>query len=69
MRDIKSFNPGNDVHHFITDRKQAYINIKAKLTKYPEMYDEFMKIANRLLDQGSFQQMVDSQQEISNSSN
>ena len=65
--DIKSFNPGNDVQHFITNLNQAdIINVKPGLTKYPEMEDEFMKIAKRLLDWGIFQKMVDSQQEISN---
>ena len=40
MRDIKCFNPGNDIHHFITDRNQAYIiNIKPDLAKYLEMED------------------------------
>ena len=61
MRDIKNFNPGNDIHHFITDLNQAdIINVKPDIAKYPEMEDEFMKIAERLLDQGIFQQMVDS---------
>ena len=56
MRDIKNFNPGNDIHHFITDLKQAYIiSVKPDLTKYPEMKDEFTKIAKRLLDRGIFQ--------------
>ena len=66
MRDIKSLNPGNDVHRFITDLNQAYtINVKPDLAKYPDMEDEFMKIAKRLLDRGIFQQMEDSQQIIS----
>ena len=66
MRDIKSFNPDNDVYHFITDLTQTYIiNVKPGLAKFPEMEDEFMKIA-KLLDRGIFQQMVDSQQDISN---
>ena len=64
---IKNFNPGNDIHHFFTDLNQAYIiNVKPDLAKYPEMEDEFIKIAKRLLDWGIFQQMVDSHQEISN---
>ena len=36
MRDIKNFNPGNDIHHFITNLKQAYIiNFESDLAKYP----------------------------------
>ena len=55
MRDIKSFNLGNDVHHFVPDLNQAYIiNVKPDLAKYPEMEDEFMKIAKRLLDRAFF---------------
>ena len=66
MKDIKSFNPSNDLHHFITDLNKAYIiNVKPDFAKYHEMEDEFMKIAKRLLDRGIFQQTVDSQQEIS----
>ena len=46
MKDIKSFNPGNDVHRFITDLNQAYtINVKPDVTKYPEMEEKFMKIS------------------------
>ena len=53
MRDIKSFNPDNDVHHFITDLNQAYtINLKPDIARYPEMEEQFMKIAKRLLNQG-----------------
>jgi len=62
MRDIKGFNPGNDIHRFITDLNQAYtINVKPELADYPEMEGEFLKIAKRLLDRGIFQQMLDSQ--------
>ena len=51
MRDIRNFNPGNNVHRFISDLNQAYtINVKPELNNYPEMEVEFLKIAKRLLD-------------------
>ena len=54
MTDIKSFNPGNDVHHFITNLNQAYtINIKPYLAKCAKIKEEII-----------FPQMVDSQQDI-----
>ena len=60
MRDIRTFNPGNNVHRFISDLNQAYtINVK------PEMEEEFLKIAKRLLDRGIFQQMEDTHQDTS----
>ena len=55
MRDIRSFISGNNVHRFISDLNQAYtINVKPELTNYPEMEEEFLKIAKQLLDQGIF---------------
>ena len=50
MRDIKSFNPVNVVHRFITDLNQAYsINVKPDLAKYPEMEEKFLKIAKTVV--------------------
>ena len=66
MRDIRTFNPGNNVHRFISDLNQAYtINVKPELTNYPEMEEEFLKIAKRLFDRGVFQQMEDTHQDAS----
>ena len=66
MRDIRSFNPGNNIHRFISDLNQAYtINVKPELTNYPEMEEEFLKIAKRLLGWGIFQQMEDTHQDMS----
>ena len=66
MRNIRTFNPGNNVHRFISDINQAYtINVKPELTNYPEMEEEFRKITKRLLDQGIFQQMEDTYQDMS----
>ena len=66
LRDtIRSFNPGNNVHRFITDLKQAYtINVKPELTNYPEMEEEFQKIPKRLLDECIFQLMEDTSRHI-----
>ena len=51
VRDIRSFNLGNNVHCFISDLNQAYtINVKPELTNYPEMEEEFLKIAKWPLD-------------------
>ena len=55
MRDIRIFNPGNNVHLFISDLNQAYtINVKPELTNYPEIENEFLKIAKRLIDRVIF---------------
>ena len=66
MRDIRSFNLGHNVHRFISDLNQAYtINVKPKLTNYPEMEEDFLKITKRLLDRGIFQHMEDTHQDTS----
>ena len=66
VRDIRSFNPGNNVHRFISDLNQAYtINVKPELTNYPEMEEEFLKIAKWPLDRGIFQEIEDTHQDTS----
>ena len=65
MRDIRTFNPGNNIHRFISDLNQAYtIKVKPELTNYPEMEEEFLKIAKRLLNRGIFQQMEDTSRHV-----
>ena len=57
----KKFHPGIDVNQFITALNKAYmIHVIPELTTYPSLEEEFVKAAQDLLDQGIFQQMVDS---------
>ena len=66
QQSLRSFNPDNNVHRFISDLNQAYtINVKPELTNYSEMEEEFLKIAKRLLELGVFQQMKDTHQDTS----
>ena len=61
----KTFYPGNDVNQFVIALNKAYmIHIIPELATYPSL-EEFIKAAQDLLDQGIFQQMVDSKQDTS----
>ena len=56
----KKFYPGNDVNQFIIALNKAYmIHVIPELATYPSLEEEF-KPAQDPLDQGIFQQMVDS---------
>ena len=57
----KTFYPGNDVNQFITALNM--IHVIPELTTYPSLEEEFVKAAQNLLNQGIFQQMVDSKQD------
>ena len=57
MKDIKSFNPSNNIHHFISNLNQAYM-IMPELTNHPDMEKEFMKITKQLLNWVIFQQDI-----------
>ena len=66
MKQKNPFYPGNDVNQFITALNKVYmIHIIPKLASYPNLEEEFAKAAQDLLDQGIFQQMVDSKQDLS----
>lgn len=66
MKQQKSFQPGNDVNQFITALSKAYaIHVAPELDNYPSLEGEFVKSAKDLLDQGIFQQMVDSKADTS----
>ena len=66
MRLKRTFSPGNDVNQFITILNKAYtIHVMPELATYPSLEGEFVKAAKDLLDQGIFQQMVDSKQDTS----
>ena len=57
----KKFYPGNDINQFITALNKVYmIPVIPELATYPSLEEEFVKAAQDLLDQGIFQQMVDS---------
>ena len=62
----KKFYPGIDVNQFITAWNRVYmIYVTPELATYPSLEEEFVKAAQDLLDQGIFQQMVDSKQNTS----
>ena len=66
MKQKKTFHPGNDINQFITTLNKAYmIHVIPELATYPSLEEEFIKAAQDLLDQGIFQQMVDSKQDTS----
>ena len=60
----KKFYHGNDVIQFITALNKVYmIHVIPELVTYPSLEEEFVKAPQDLLDQGIFQQMVDSKQD------
>ena len=62
----QAFYPGNGVNQFITALNKVYmIHIISELVTYPSLEEAFVKAAQDLLDQGIYQQMVDSKQDIS----
>lgn len=66
VKDIKKFNPGNDVNRFITDVNKTYmIHVKPEIGTHPSIEKEFVRICKQLLNEGIFQQMTDSQHDTS----
>ena len=66
MKQKKTLYPGNAVNQFITALNKVYmIHVIPELATYSSLKEEFVKAAQDLLDQGIFQQMVDSKQDTS----
>ena len=62
----KKIYPGNYVNQFITALNKAYIiHVIPELATYPSLEEDFVKAVQDLLNQGIFQQMVDSKQDTS----
>lgn len=56
LRNIKTFNSGNDVNRFITDLNKAYtIHDKPELVSHPRIEEGFIKKCQQLLSEGIFQ--------------
>ena len=66
VKQKKTFYTRNDINQFITVLNKVYtIHVIPELPTYPSLEEEFVKAAQDLLDQGLFQQMVDSKQDTS----